>query len=51
MAKFVKVRIVHKLGLHCKTRRNSTKKMISIVIPYEFIFKHGTHVENVMIVQ
>jgi hypothetical protein len=46
MAKFVKVSLVHKLGLDCKTRWNSTYKMLSIAIPYEPIFNRATRVEK-----
>jgi hypothetical protein len=46
MAKFVKVPIVHKLGLDCKTRWNSTYKMLTIAIPYEAVFSRATRVEK-----
>ena len=46
MAKFVKVPIVHKLGLNCKTRWNSTYKMLNIAIPYEAVFSRATRVEK-----
>jgi hypothetical protein len=46
MAKFLKIHIVHKLGLDCKTRWNSTYKMLTIAIPYEAIFNRATRVEK-----
>jgi hypothetical protein len=50
MAKFVKVSLVHKLGLDCKTRWNSTYKMLSIAIPYEPILTVPLVLKNFMIV-
>jgi hypothetical protein len=50
MAKFLKIHIVHKLGLDCKTRWNSTYKMLTIAIPYEAIFNRATRLKNFMIV-
>ena len=46
IAKHVKVKTEHKLGLDCKTRWNSTYKMLSIVLPYKVVFNRATRVEK-----
>jgi hypothetical protein len=40
------VKVNHKLGLDCKTRWNSTYKMLSIALPYKAIFDHARRVEK-----
>jgi hypothetical protein len=46
IAKHVKVKNEHKLGLDCKTRWNSTYKMLSIALPYKAVFNRATCVEK-----
>jgi hypothetical protein len=46
IAKHVKVKTEHKLGLDCKTRWNSTYKMLSIALPYKVVFNRATRVEK-----
>jgi len=46
IAKHVKVKTEHKLGLDCKTRWNSTYKMLSIALPYKAVFNRATRVEK-----
>lgn len=46
IAKLVKVKVNHKLGLDCKTRWNSTYKMLSIALPYKAIFENARRVEK-----
>jgi hypothetical protein len=46
IAKYVRVHVEHKLGLDCKTRWNSTYKMLNIALPYEAAFNCATHVEK-----
>jgi hypothetical protein len=46
IAKHVKVKVNHKLGLDCKTRWNSTYKMLSIALPYKAIFDRARRVEK-----
>jgi hypothetical protein len=46
IAKHVKVKIDHKLGLDCKTRWNSTYKMLSIALPLKAVFNRATRVEK-----
>jgi hypothetical protein len=46
IAKLVKVKVNHKLGLDCKTRWNSTYKMLSIALPYKAIFDRARRVEK-----
>jgi len=46
IAKHVKVKLEHKLGLDCKTRWNSTFKMLSIAMPYKVVFSCASIVDN-----
>ena len=46
IAKHVKVKLEHKLGLDCKTRWNSTFKMLSIAMPYEVVFSRASIVDK-----
>ncbi|CAN6319333.1 unnamed protein product [Urochloa humidicola] len=46
IGKHVKVKMDHKLGLDCKTRWNSTYKMLSIALPYKAVFDHAKRVEK-----
>lgn len=46
IAKHVKVKIEKKLGLDCKTRWNSTYKMLSIALPYKAVFYRARRVEK-----
>jgi hypothetical protein len=44
--KHVKVKLEHKLGLDCKTRWNSTFKMLSIAMPYGAIFSRAPIIDK-----
>ena len=46
IAKHVKVKLEHKLGLDCKTRWNSTFKMLSIAMPYKAVFSRASIVDK-----
>ena len=46
IAKYVKVSSKNKLGLDCKTRWNSTYKMLNAALPYESAFNRATRVEK-----
>lgn len=46
IAKHVKVKVNHKLGLDCKTRWNSTYKMLCIALPYKAVFDRARRVEK-----
>ena len=46
IAKHVKVKIEHKLGLDCKTTWNSTYKMLCIALPLKVVFNRATRVEK-----
>jgi hypothetical protein len=46
IAKFVKVPLNHKINLDCKTRWNSTFKMLSIAIPYKAVFIRASRVDK-----
>jgi hypothetical protein len=46
IAKYIRVSVEHKLGLDCKTRWNSTYKMLNIALPYEVAFNRATRVEK-----
>ena len=46
IAKYVKVSSDNKLGLDCKTRWNSTYKMLNAALPYESAFNRATRVEK-----
>jgi hypothetical protein len=50
IVKYVRVHVEYKLGLDCKTRWNSTYKMLKIALPYEAAFNRATRVEKLMIV-
>jgi hypothetical protein len=41
IARYVRVHIEHKLALDCKTRWNSTYKMLTIAFPYEALFNRA----------
>jgi hypothetical protein len=46
IAKHVKVKVEHKLGLDCKTRWNSTYKMLSLALSYKAVFDRAKRVER-----
>jgi hypothetical protein len=46
IAKYCKVPIDNKLGLDCKTRWNSTYKMLSVALPYMAVFNRAARVEK-----
>ena len=50
IAKHVKVKTEHKLGLDCKTRWNSTYKMLSIALPYKAVLTVQHVLRNYLIV-
>jgi hypothetical protein len=49
IAKYVKVSPDNKLGLDCKTRWNSTYKMLNVALPYEPAFNRAARVEKLFV--
>lgn len=46
IAKFVKVNLDHKINLDCKTRWNSTFKILSVAVPYKVVFIRASRVDK-----
>jgi hypothetical protein len=45
-AQNIKVKILHKLGLDCKTRWNSIYRMLTVALPYKVVFTHAKRVDK-----